>query len=352
MNVGSVASKLGIGAATAYLTGNPAAAMGALLDVGKQGANAYMNQPSFIENKAVQSLGSSALATGVKYATTDAYSLENRQIELEESIQKMIQAKTSGIPIDEKVLARQRQELNRVTAQIASINEQKSSQRERIQKGMNVMGQANAMSRNVVMSQVNAGIDVANTAANAWGATMQKRELTEKEKNIFSGIQQGTNMTSDIATSFGKPVATEALGTAVTSFVGSKYHGESTGAAARKAQQAFQTNALTHLQSRRQALTNAASAAYGMIPGKYRGKETPDSQQEDDHDEEEVVAVKTETLDERLERGAESAIDLSDRCSKVTCKLGKLKNPKGNRCCRKKLRGGDIPSLVGCEFLM
>lgn len=361
MNVGGVVSKLGIGAAATYFTGNPAAAMGALLDVGKQGANAYMNQPSFIENQAVQSLGSAALATGVKYATTDAYSLETRQIELEESIEKMIQAKTSGIPIDEKVLARQRQELNRVAAQIAGINEQKSSKQANIQKGMNVMGQANAMSRNVVMSQVNAGIDVANTAANAWGATMQKRELTEKEKNIFSGIQKGTNMASDIAASFGKPVGTEALGTAVTSFVGSKYHGESTGAAAQKAQQAFQTNALTHLQSRREALTNAASAAYGMIPEKYRsvpGKETPsdESQQEDNRGESkqgEVSVVKTETLDERLQRGAETATVVSGRCSKVSCKLGKLKTPKGNRCCRKKLRGGDAtPFLVGCEFLM
>ena len=329
MDVGTTVSSLGISVATSYLTGNPAAAMNALLNEGKKGANAYMNQPSFIENRAVQSLGSAAMATGVKYATTDAYSLENRQIELEESIQKMIQAKTSGIPIDEKVLARQRQELNRVVAQIASINEQKSSQQAKIQKGMNVMGQANALGRNVIMSQVNAGIDVAGTAASAWGATKQKRELTEQEKNVFSGIQKGTEMASDIATAFGKPMSTEALGTAITSFAGSKYHGESTGVAAQKAQQAFQTNALTHLQSRKQALTNAASAAYGMIPEKYRSvpeKETPgESKQE----------------------------DVSGRCSAVTCKLGKLKNPKGNRCCRKKLRGGGaIPFLIACEFLV
>lgn len=370
MNVGRGAVNIGTGVAGSYLTGNPAMAIGALMQEGKKGANAYMNQSSFLENRAVQSLGSAAMATGVKYASTNAYSLEKRQMELEESIQKMIQAKASGIPIDERVLARQRQELNRVAAQIAGINEQKSSQQANIQKGMDVAGQANAMGRNVIMSQVNAGIDVANTAASAWGAKMQKRELTEQEKSLFSGIQKGTDMASDIATSFGKPVSTEALGTAVTSFVGSKYHGESTGVAAQKAQQAFKTNALTHLQSRKQALTNAASAAYGMIPEKYHsvpGKETPsgeskygqDNLDESKQGEEGAIDVKTETLDQSLQRDVETATAVvSGRCSKVTCKLGKLRTPKGNRCCRnklprKKLRGGDvIPFLVGCEFLM
>ena len=54
MSIGSSAVNIGTGAAATYLTGNPAMAMGAIMQEGKKGMNAYMDQPTFLENKSAR----------------------------------------------------------------------------------------------------------------------------------------------------------------------------------------------------------------------------------------------------------------------------------------------------------
>ena len=268
MSIGSSAVNIGTGAAATYLTGNPAMAMGAIMQEGKKGMNAYMDQPTFLENKRVQDLSSSAMATMEKYATTNAYELENQKIQLEESIQNTVDAQAKGIPVDKRVLSQQRQALNRVMAQLADIDSQKTKHKAGYEKGMDYYRQAKEMERNVILNPANNIGDFAEDAAYMYGETRQKRALTEGEKSIISNVHKGTNIASGITDAFAKDMSAEIVGSAVSTYAGSRYQGQNHSQAQRKAEEALKSKALSIAESRVNALKDAGSEACTYLPNK------------------------------------------------------------------------------------
>ena len=216
----------------------------------------------------VQDLSSSAMATMEKYATTNAYELENQKIQLEESIQNTVDAQAKGIPVDKRVLSQQRQALNRVMAQLADIDSQKTKHKAGYEKGMDYYRQAKEMERNVILNPANNILDFAEDAAYMYGETRQKRALTEGEKSIISNVHKGTNIASGITDAFAKDMSAEIVGSAVSTYAGSRYQGQNHSQAQRKAEEALKSKALSIAESRVNALKDAGSEAYTYLPNK------------------------------------------------------------------------------------